>query len=73
MNEQITEMIKKIIIAKQLGDNINAKLIPEKDSLSDSDKAQIKETVLYRARSNPSADILGFAKDLREAFILINA
>lgn len=73
MNELITEMIKEIIIAKQLDSNKKAEWIPEKDSLSDSDKEQIKEAVLYRARNNPSTEILAFAKELRDAFILINA
>ncbi|WP_180374208.1 hypothetical protein [Rodentibacter ratti] len=43
------------------------------DSLSDSDKERIKEAVLHRARNNPNLEIVTFARELREAFILINA
>ncbi|WP_288064796.1 hypothetical protein [Rodentibacter caecimuris] len=43
------------------------------DSLSDSDKERIKEAVLHRARNNPNLEIVTFVRELREAFILINA
>lgn len=45
----------------------------KQDNLSDSDKEQIKEAVLHRARNNPNLEIVTFARELREAFILINA
>ena len=73
MTDQNVETIKKIIIAEQLGITENAKLILVKDNLSDSDKEKIKEIVLYRARYNPSDELLAYAEALREAFILINA
>lgn len=66
------EMIKRIILNEQSENYKKLKLIIENKALPEEVKKRIWEAVLHHAHCDRK-NIIEFAKELKEAFILINA
>ncbi|MCW9717373.1 hypothetical protein [Avibacterium sp. 21-599] len=67
------EIIKQVILNEQLGCPKKLKLVVVEKSLSDEDKKQIKQAVLYHAKNYGGKGVLSLAEELKDAFIWINA
>ncbi|MDD0824623.1 hypothetical protein PTQ27_09150 [Mannheimia sp. AT1] len=72
MKSKNFEIAKLALLNEQMGSIKNLEVSFKEESLSDEDKELIKQAVLEHAKSYGGKGALELAKELREAFILIN-
>lgn len=74
MNSKNFEIAKLALLNEQMGNikDLEVSFKEEKESLPDEDKERIKQAVLEHSKRYGGKGTLDLAKELKEAFILIN-
>ncbi|QNS14536.1 hypothetical protein [Mannheimia bovis] len=73
MKSKNYEIAKLALLNDQMGNIKDLEVSFKEESLSDEDKYHIKQAVLEHSRNHSGKGTLDLAKELKEAFILINS